>query len=586
MAKIIDNYEIISEVPGGEEGAMGIVYLARDRQLHRDVALKVLRFSFLSDELIKERFMREAELAAALVHPNIVTVYKKGTSPPYFAMQYLPCGSLRARLRENRTMIPPRCYSSGETMEIAFQVASALAEAHRHVPRIIHRDIKPANILFDAEGMVKVTDFGIAKVASDFQLTFHGQMLGTPAFMSPEQEEAAEEVGPQSDIYSLGIVMYEMVTGKNPFADRTGFERQPRLKPGPPSLIALTIDPNLDAIIMKCLEDVPGERFADGNELVVALSEARARHGDTRHRSVIKKTPDKSIVSPKARRPFRTIFAVLGGVLLLLIFLGIIFALRKSDTLTIAPQKGLLTLSTVPANASIYIDGSYAGTAPLSDQINVGSHFVVLKAPSFSDTAFKIELVKEGYTLECKLRKENGQIKLPTGTNSITITSTPTRAKVLYNHRMLGFTPFVWQDPPIADLAVTISHDGYLDSRQVIEYNGGKRAVAVSLNLHASPTPLAHGRPYESVVAVIENNYHEIVELYSRMIEGNPKPPTSITVRLGVNGLGQLVFCTITKPRLEDPEFDDAFTKKVMEWDFGRHGKADDMAEFTYTFNF
>jgi tRNA A-37 threonylcarbamoyl transferase component Bud32 len=586
MAKVIDNYEIISEVPGGEEGAMGIVYLARDRLLHRDVALKVLRFSFLSDEVIKERFMREAELAAALVHPNIVTVYKKGTSPPYFAMQYLPGGSLRAKLRENKAMIPPRCFSSGETMETAIQVASALADAHRHIPCIIHRDIKPANILFDAEGMVKVTDFGIAKVASDFQLTFHGQMLGTPAFMSPEQEEAAEDVGPPSDIYSLGIVMYEMVTGKNPFADRTGFEKQPRLKPGPPSLIVPSIDPNLDAIIMKCLEDDPGERFADGRELVVALSQARALHGDTSHRPVIKKPTEKSVVSAETHRPFWTVFSALGCVLFLSILIGIGITLKKSNSKpfgsTLIPQKGLLTLTVFPANAAVYLDGTYAGTAPFSDHMPIGSHSIVLKAPAFSDTVFEIVLSKEGLSLECNLRKKNGLIAPPPVTNSITITSIPTRARVSFNHRMLGFTPFYWKNPPIADLTVAISHDGFSDAHKVINYNGGNSTLSVSL-IPRSPDS---SRSYESVVSVIENNYDEIVELYARMIEGNSSPPPSITVKLGINGLGQAVFCTISKPQLEDPEFDDAFTKKVMEWDFGRRGKASEMAKFTYTFNF
>src|SRR4051794_34305365 len=204
---VINNRYRVIEPLGS--GGMAIVYRPRDKLLDRDVALKVLRHHFADDEEFVERFKREARIAAALSHPNIASVDDLGKTQNgsyYMAMEYVPGGTLRDRIRKGP--LSPR-----EAAAIAIQVAQALETAH--ALGTIHRDIKPQNIIHTETGGVKVADFGIARAAALSEITREGLVLGTEHYMSPEQAKG-ELVGPQSDLYSLGVVLYEMLTGKLP----------------------------------------------------------------------------------------------------------------------------------------------------------------------------------------------------------------------------------------------------------------------------------------------------------------------------------------------------------------------------------
>src|SRR3712207_5203945 len=190
---------------------MAEVYLAHDDILDRDVALKVMSGRYAGDEEFVERFKREAQSAAALSHPNIVSIFDRGASEDgtyYIAMEYLPGGTLKDRILK-RGALEPRTAA-----EVALQTAEALHAAHER--GIIHRDIKPRNILITDSGNVKVTDFGIARAADATTTSHLGDILGTAKYMSPEQA-MGEPVGPASDLYSLGVVLYEMLTGRVPF---------------------------------------------------------------------------------------------------------------------------------------------------------------------------------------------------------------------------------------------------------------------------------------------------------------------------------------------------------------------------------
>ncbi|MGH3087032.1 MAG: protein kinase domain-containing protein, partial [Rubrobacteraceae bacterium] len=206
---LVDNRYRVIETVGS--GGMADVCLARDTVLDRDVALKLMAPHCAGDVQFVERFKREARSAAALSHPNIVPVYDQGCAGSgeyYIAMEYLPGGTLK-EIIEERGRLDPRT-----AVEVAMEVAEALEEAHEQ--GIVHRDIKPQNVLVTERGDVKVADFGIARPASSNTLSRTGTVLGTASYMSPEQA-MGERATPKSDLYSLGIVLYEMLTGEPPF---------------------------------------------------------------------------------------------------------------------------------------------------------------------------------------------------------------------------------------------------------------------------------------------------------------------------------------------------------------------------------
>ena len=200
-------YEITGELGAG---GMGIVYRADDTKLRRTVALKFLPREWSQDDIAKERFVREAQAASAVDHPNICTVYAIESTDDgqlYIVMAYYPGQTLKQRLAEGPIPV-------AETLDIAYQIATGLAKAH--ALGLVHRDIKPANVLITADGLVKILDFGLAKFANEQSLTQTGTILGTIAYMSPEQSIGGE-ADSRSDVWSLGAVLYEMLTGRVPF---------------------------------------------------------------------------------------------------------------------------------------------------------------------------------------------------------------------------------------------------------------------------------------------------------------------------------------------------------------------------------
>jgi beta-lactam-binding protein with PASTA domain len=251
-------------------GGMADVYLAHDTLLGRQVALKLLHHRFAEDQEFVERFRREASSAAGLSHPNVVAVFDRGEwdGTYYIAMEYLPGRSLKAVVREHGPLSP------SDATDIVVQILLAVRFAHRR--GIIHRDIKPHNVILDEEGRAKVTDFGIARAgASDMTLT--GSIMGTAQYLSPEQAQG-HAVSETSDLYAVGVVLYELLTGSVPFEGESAVTialKQVSAEPVPPSQRNPEVTPALDAVVMRSLAKDPLARFATADEFIAALQQAR-----------------------------------------------------------------------------------------------------------------------------------------------------------------------------------------------------------------------------------------------------------------------------------------------------------------------
>jgi beta-lactam-binding protein with PASTA domain/tRNA A-37 threonylcarbamoyl transferase component Bud32 len=243
-------------------GGMANVYLAEDQELGRRVAIKILNERHANDEQFVERFRREAKNAAALTHPNIVSIYDRGEAEGtyYIAMEYLDGRSLK-ELIVSRGPAPVNV-----ALEYARQILAALRFAHRH--GIVHRDIKPHNVLVDGEGRLKVTDFGIARAGAS-QMTEAGSIVGTAQYLSPEQAHGSA-VDQRSDLYSLGVVLYELLTGTAPFHGDTPVEiamKHLSHAPEPPSALRPDIPQELDWVVMRALAKDPEDRYQGAEEM-------------------------------------------------------------------------------------------------------------------------------------------------------------------------------------------------------------------------------------------------------------------------------------------------------------------------------
>lgn len=287
IGKTVGHYRITAKLGAG---GMGEVFLAEDARLDRKAAIKFLPVEVADDPERRQRFLTEAKAASALNHPHVCVVYDVGETEaglPFIAMEFVEGRALDALIKQGPLEI-------SRVAEIGMQVADALDAAHDR--RIVHRDIKPANINLNERGQVKVLDFGLAKrmptamagdgPTQDLQQTQAGQVLGTPSYMSPEQA-LGKGLDHRTDIFSVGVVLYELATGQRPFTGANFAEIVNRIvnfQPPAPARLNYDVSPEFERITLKCLQKQPDRRYQSARELMVDLKNLlRESDGDHDH---------------------------------------------------------------------------------------------------------------------------------------------------------------------------------------------------------------------------------------------------------------------------------------------------------------
>lgn len=298
LSEKFDDLEILEMIG---VGGMGAVYRVRQKKLDRVVALKIIRPDISESDEFLQRFEREAKAMARLNHPNIVSIYDFGNQNGicYYLMELVDGPDLAELCRSED--LPP-----GESLEIVTQVCRAMQYAHDH--GVVHRDIKPTNILLNREGVVKIADFGLAKLCSagdpTTQLTQTRQVFGTPRYMAPEQIEATREVDHRADIYSLGVVFYELLTGELPLG-----------RFDPPSE-RIQVDVRLDEVVLRALQKHPERRYQAAHEFQTDISRIVQPVPPVKSAVAKKQKPDESPIEPTERPPWQVSAMMVPGVLL------------------------------------------------------------------------------------------------------------------------------------------------------------------------------------------------------------------------------------------------------------------------------
>jgi serine/threonine-protein kinase len=431
MIQSLGRYEILSELG---RGAMGIVYLAKDPKIDRTVAIKSLHPGlFEQDKTAKDRFQQEVHALGRLIHQNIVSIFDTGEDPktgnPYIVTEYVAGMSLAERLKEG----PP--LSIEQACRIGAQLCSALDFAHEK--RIVHRDIKPGNILVSPDlQTVKLTDFGIARLEGG-GVTQTGQLVGTPRYMSPEQCRA-EAIDGRSDLFSVGAVLYEMVTGQKAFpANEVTAALLQVMKDTPlaPTSVSQEVPQALSDVIMKALQKSPLDRFMSGKEMAeVILTQASVSpvpYSPTVNHPIQVETtwvpPPEVAANNREGRWIKPVVAM--GVVLMVAGWGgwkwydaqprptPPFEERIGEEKTTSPPAqeapnraivtGALNLSTTPDGAKVVIDGKEYGMTPLTVELPAGSHDLEVAKPGYHLLEATLEVVSnETIPMDLTLTKE------------------------------------------------------------------------------------------------------------------------------------------------------------------------------------
>lgn len=397
VGKTISHYEILERLGGG---GMGVVYKARDLKLDRIVALKFLAKDSEASEKEKERFLHEARAASALNHQNVCMIHEIDETPDgqlFIAMEYCAGETLRQRIAGGPL-------SLHDALQIAGEIASGLRKAHQ--AHIVHRDIKPANIIITTDGIVKIVDFGLAKIAN-LALTKTGAIIGTVSYMSPEQAQG-DPLDHRTDIWSLGVILYEMLTGTNPFKGENHIAMIHAVThKTPPSIRELRPDvpPRLVEIVDKALAKNPDQRYQDAaalqrdllavrRDLEMRETQTVALRGETQTLSPARSDATATVAAaPENRGKPKHLLGRIAAAGLLLGLVGFAWFYWQQQQ-TAAPATVDLSIASQPAGATVLINGEEAGMTPITERAQTtGSITLRLQKAGYLpfDTSFALQ---------------------------------------------------------------------------------------------------------------------------------------------------------------------------------------------------
>jgi serine/threonine protein kinase len=418
IGKTIDSYKIL-EVIGG--GGMGIVYKALDTNLDKIVALKMITPFLAKDENFLKRFKTEAKSLARLEDKNIVNVYalRETEYGLFMVMEYVPAKTISEWLREKGK------FSVKETIDITKQILHAINCVHK--ANVIHRDIKPNNILLNDDGIVKVMDFGLAKVVQEegSQVTVTQTAAGTLYYMSPEQVKGSRNIDKRTDIYSLGMTIYEMLTGRNPFEkSESEFAIQKRIVEGKipsPKIYDPLIPNQFLKFILKAIDKDPDKRFQNITEMEEALSKIEYQKNDDVTKvvsNVYRSNVDNQSQPPP---PWRKIFIPASAIVLIAAIIITYMLIKKEDihkngkdkdSLKIVLNKkdvspiANLTIKSTPPGAEVFINGEMKGRTELTlDSLEIKNYLVVLKLKGYEDWTSNYDAISGTHTISGELKK-------------------------------------------------------------------------------------------------------------------------------------------------------------------------------------
>jgi tetratricopeptide (TPR) repeat protein/tRNA A-37 threonylcarbamoyl transferase component Bud32 len=344
----VTHYEVLERVG---QGGMGTVYRARDVLLQRTVALKFLSPELTSSPEARARFFREGQALSALSHPNIATVYEVDNvdDAPFLALEYLPGGTLQASIQQASHAAQPLTLE--QLVEWGSGIASGLAHAHRN--GVIHRDVKSSNVMFDAEGRIKLTDFGLAKTTAQHEGSVTGPVMGTYHYLAPELVEG-QAATPSSDLFSLGVLLYEMSTGKLPFVGRSVAEVLHKVldqDPPPPASLRPDLPPAFGNIVLRLLSKIPAERQQDGDQVVRELRTLLSSRSPNASDAPTLTLPVQRL-RPWARRRALWVVGSIGLAIVLVLFWGETRKLIRGYQLPAQKQVAVLPFRSIGGDAS------------------------------------------------------------------------------------------------------------------------------------------------------------------------------------------------------------------------------------------
>ncbi len=442
-------YHIIEELG---RGGMGKVYKVFDKELKEKMALKLLRPEIAADEKMIDRFRNELKFARKITHKNICRMYdfNKDEENSYITMEYVSGEDLKSSV----TRMGP--LSAGKTVFLARQMCEGLAEAHKL--GVIHRDLKPQNIMIDRAGNIRIMDFGIARSVQAKGVTATGVMIGTPEYMAPEQVEG-KHVDQRADIYSLGVILFELLTGTVPFEGDTpitvAIKHLKDEAPEPKKLNA-TVPDDLNKVVLKCLEKDRTKRYKNVEELLSALDKIEKgvpitdRIVPDKKPTPVGETPffgSYAREKPQIKKYLIPALAVIAAVILVIALIKLL-PLQKSSESSLPPppapptQEGKMVVNSVPSEASVSIDGNRLGLTPLTSPLSPGKHSLRIEKSGYEEITEEIEIVS-AQTIEKKYTLDRIQTKpQPPRKLNVKISTVPSPANIYINDLFVTSSPF------------------------------------------------------------------------------------------------------------------------------------------------